>query len=88
MTIQEAKDYRPDITLNLRSVLNDLVADGRLSTSDAETLSLRSRTKDQLKWHPIELIAEQGPADQKNPAKNLDLETLTHWLLQCNTQLI
>jgi general secretion pathway protein E len=82
VTIQEVKDYRPDITLNLRSVLNDLVADGRLSTSDAETLSLRSRTKDQLKWHPIELIAEQGPADQQNPAKNLDLETLTHWLCE------
>ncbi len=82
MTNQEAKDYKPDITLNLRSVLNDLVTDGRLSTSDAEMLSLRSRTKEQLVWHPIELIAEQEPVDQQNPAKNLDLETLTHWLCE------
>ena len=82
MAVQEASNYKPDITLNLRSVLNDLVADGRLSTADAETLSLKSRTKEQINWHPIELIAEQEPADQKNPAKNLDIETLTMWLCE------
>ena len=27
MTVQEAKDYKPDITLNPRSVTNDLVAE-------------------------------------------------------------
>lgn len=82
MAVQEASNYKPDIVLNLRSVLNDLVSDGRLSTSDAESLSLKSRTKAQINWHPIELIAEFEAADQKNPAKNLDLETLTLWLCE------
>jgi len=82
VAVQEASNYKPDIVLNLRSVLNDLVSDGRLSTSDAESLSLKSRTKAQINWHPIELIAEFEAADQKNPAKNLDLETLTLWLCE------
>ena len=82
MAVLEARNYKPDITLNLRSVLNDLVADGRLSTADAETLSLKSRTKEQINWHPIELIAAQEPADQRNPAKSLDIETLTQWLCE------
>ena len=77
------KDFRvnkPDITLSVRSVINDLVADGRLSLNDAEAISMKSRAKHQLTWHPLELIAEEEPLDQKNPGKLLDLETLTLWL--------
>ena len=41
---------------------------------------MKSRAKHQLTWHPLELIAEEEPLDQKNPGKLLDLETLTLWL--------
>lgn len=80
MSVQDIKTNKPDIPLNLRSVINDLVADGRLSLADADKLSLKTRQKHQLNWHPLELIADEEAADQKNPAKTLDIETLTHWL--------
>ncbi|HJP51476.1 MAG TPA: hypothetical protein QF611_10625, partial [Pseudomonadales bacterium] len=67
MSIQEVGDKKPDIQLNLRSLLNDLVADGRLSTADADQLSLKIRSNEQIDWHPLELIAEDPPDDQKNP---------------------
>ena len=57
--LQEGNANKPDITLNLRSLLNDLIADGRLSVSDADNLSMKTRSKDQLNWHPLELIAEE-----------------------------
>ena len=86
MSVQENSGYKPDISLNLRSVLNDLVADGRLSVDDADQLSLKTRSKEQLNWHPLELIAEELPSDVKNPDRNLDLETLTLWLCEKSNQ--
>ena len=86
MSVQEVSSRKPDITLNLRSLLNDLVADGRLSPEDAESLSLKTRAKHQLDWNPIELIAEELPQDQKNPENELDIETLTLWLCEKSQQ--
>lgn len=86
MSIQEVGSNKPDITLNVRGVINDLVADGRLSAEDAETISMKSRAKHQLKWHPIELVADENVTDQKNSAKTLDLEALTHWLCERSKQ--
>lgn len=86
VSVQENSGYKPDISLNLRSVLNDLVADGRLSVDDADQLSLKTRSKEQLNWHPLELIAEELPRDVKNPDRNLDLETLTLWLCEKSNQ--
>ena len=80
MNIQEANAKKPDIALNLRSVADDLVEDGRLSQGDSEKLSLKTRRKEQLNWNPLELIAEELFDDQENPGRPLDLETLTIWL--------
>ena len=55
--LREVDANKPDITLNLRSLLNDLIADGRLSVSVADQLSMKTRSRDQLNWHPLELIA-------------------------------
>ena len=86
MSTQEVGSNKPDIALNVRGVINDLVADGRLSTEDAENISMKSRAKHQLTWHPIELVAEENAVDLKNPAKNLDLDVLTHWLCERSKQ--
>ena len=86
MSIQEKGGFKPDISMNLRTVLNDLVADGRMSVGDADQLSLKTRTKEQLNWHPLELIAEELPGDLKNPGRNLDLEALTLWLCEKSNQ--
>ena len=82
MSLQEVGNKKPDISLNYRTLINDLVADGRLSTADADQLSLKTRTKEQLNWSPIELIAEDAPTDQENPDQSLDLDALTRWLCE------
>ncbi len=82
MALQEVNARKPDISLNLRSLLNDLVADGRLSVSDADRLSMKTRSKDQLNWHPLELVAQEPASDQKHEGKVLDLEALTLWLCE------
>ncbi len=82
MSVQEAgeQEIKPDIALNLRTVINDLQSDGHLSAQDADTLSLKTRRKEQLTWNPIELIAEDMVPDLKNEGRSLDLEALTQWL--------
>ena len=87
MSLNEGGARKPDITLSMRFVLNDLVIDNRLSPQDAETLSLKSRRKDQLDWNPIELIAEEELQDQKGAGGVLTLEVLTLWLCEKSKQL-
>jgi len=83
---QEVSSKKPDITLSFRSVINDLIADGRLSTEDADSLALKIRTKEQINWHPLELIAEELHLDLLNPKQALDLEALTLWLCKKSDQ--
>jgi len=59
VSLSDANRNKQDIALNFRTIINDLVGDGRLSVKDSDQLSLKTRTKDQLKWHPLELIAEE-----------------------------
>ena len=82
MSLQESNTRKPDISLSLRTVADDLVADGRLSPGDSEQLSLKTRRKEQLNWNPVELIAEEMLDDQNKPGRSLDLESLTIWLAE------
>lgn len=82
MSPQEANTKKPDISLNLRTIADQLVEDGRLSQSNSEQLGLKTRRNEQLNWNPIELIAEENFDDQANPGRSLDLETLTIWLAE------
>ena len=82
VSLQEGQTIKPDIFLNYTSLINALVSEGRLSNADADQLRLRTRRREQLNWHPIELIAEGDYQDKANPHRTLDLETLTLWL--CN----
>ncbi|MDK1022830.1 MAG: GspE/PulE family protein [Gammaproteobacteria bacterium] len=71
---------KPDITLNLRGVIDDLVADGRLARKDADKLTVMSRSQEQINWHPIEIIAEELYPDQMAANTVLGIESLTQWL--------
>lgn len=64
----------------MRGVIDELVKEGRISRTDADQLGLKTRSKDQLSWHPIELIAEEEIVDQKDPPNTLTVDGLTHWL--------
>lgn len=80
MSIAELRANKPDISLNLRTIADDLVGDGRLSARDSEQLGMKTRRKEQLNWNPLELIAEEEFDDLQNDGQSLDLETLTIWL--------
>jgi general secretion pathway protein E len=69
-----------DLVLDLRGVLMDLVADGRLTQEDANVLLGSSRTREQAIMHPIIYIASQNLDDRKRPGKMLDGDSLTEWL--------
>jgi len=57
-----------------------------MSTDSADMLSLKTTTKEQLDWHPLERIAEEPIPDIKNPGHYLDIETLTLWLCEKSGQ--
>ncbi|MBT4494050.1 MAG: type II/IV secretion system protein [Gammaproteobacteria bacterium] len=82
MSLQEDHARKPDISLNIRTVGDELVSDGRISQKDAEQLSLKTRRKEQLNWNPIELIGEEMFDDLTNPGRALDVEALTIWLAE------
>ncbi len=69
-----------DRGLDLRSLINDLVADGLMLLEDANLLTGSTRTREQAAMHPMAFIASQN-FDQPNcPGKKLTGDVLTHWL--------
>ncbi|WP_438950990.1 GspE/PulE family protein [Porticoccus sp.] len=72
----------PERQLDLGNVLNDLVADGLLSRSDANMLAGAQRSREQALLHPLAYIAGQGPDNLSEPGKQLNIDTLTRWLAE------
>lgn len=66
--------------LDLRNVVGDLVADGRLTQEDGNVLLGSNRTQKQTAMHPLAYIATQNVEDASRPGKTLDGESLTHWM--------
>lgn len=69
-----------DRVLDLRGLINDLVADGRMKQADANMLLGASRSREQAIMHPLSYIASQNLDDVQRPGKILDGLTLTEWL--------
>ncbi|MCV6621962.1 MAG: GspE/PulE family protein [Cellvibrionaceae bacterium] len=69
-----------DRILSLRSVLDDLRADGRLSAADANVLIGSSRSKDEAAMHPITYIANQRLDDQSQEGQILNADVLSQWM--------
>ncbi len=82
----DVRNDPPDRLLDLRTVLDDLVADGRLLQSQAERLAGLPRRRDQLHFHPLEIVAQEAFEDVARPGKTLDLEALTQWLCEKSGQ--
>lgn len=71
-----------DRILSLKSILDDLQADGRLSQPDANVLTGSARSKEEAAMHPLTYIANQRLDDQANPGLILNSETLSHWMAE------
>ncbi|TQV77642.1 type II/IV secretion system protein [Exilibacterium tricleocarpae] len=71
-----------DRALDLRSLINDLVADRRLDQEAANMLLGASRTREQAAMHPLVYIASQALDDPARPGRSLDGDALIEWLAQ------
>jgi general secretion pathway protein E len=69
-----------DRVLDLRSVLMDLVADGRVKQEEVNLLLGATRTREQAMMHPLVYIASQNLEDLHRPGKVLDGDALTEWM--------
>jgi general secretion pathway protein E len=68
--------------IELRTLLDDLLADGCLSQQDHDRIVSVSRTPEQAALHPINFIASQQLDDQLKKNKKLDNESLLKWLAE------
>jgi general secretion pathway protein E len=66
--------------LEIRRLLEDLIAGKWLERSEAKRVLAVCRLRDPAKVHPLVAIADQRPADARNPGRTLTLEFLVSWL--------
>ena len=66
--------------IDLRWVLDELFKDGLLSQRDVNQAASTPRPREQLTWHPIQVLARLEFMDNSAPGRKLDLPTLTQWL--------
>jgi general secretion pathway protein E len=84
---QETAEVRaPEKLIELRSVLDDLVREGRIGQRDAEDVLIAPRTQKQLQMHPLEVIADRELDDHAVDGGAVDLEMLTQWLCDASGQ--
>ena len=69
-----------ELLLDLPIVLEALVEDGYIGQRQAEDVLIAPRTKRELNMHPLEIVAAREFENRRHATKNVDLETLTHWL--------
>lgn len=62
--------------------LEQLLKDGRITERDKLLIQTTHRQKDQLKWHPIQWIAQFKLKDQQSPDKVLNSTRLSQWLAE------
>lgn len=67
-------------SLNLRSILLDLVEDKLLKQEDANLLMGGTRTREQSAMHPLTYIASTRPENARKPGKHIDETELTAWM--------
>ncbi|MDX1609062.1 MAG: GspE/PulE family protein [Halofilum sp. (in: g-proteobacteria)] len=73
---------RPRGRLTLQQVLDDLVAEGRLTEDSRRLLGGLYQGRELGDRHALDLIAERDWADAARPDRKLNLERLTDWLAE------
>jgi general secretion pathway protein E len=66
--------------VDVRWCVDELLKDGRISQRDVNLVATTPRRKEQLLWHPLQVIADFGLNDLANPPHKLSLPVLTAWM--------
>jgi general secretion pathway protein E len=69
-----------NIEIDTTWCLEQLLKDGRISERDKMLVQTTHRQRDQLKWHPLQWIANFSLVDQVHPQTTLTLNRLSQWL--------
>lgn len=73
-------NHSQEQTIDIRSVLSELVKDGLLSKDDSNRVLGANRTREQVAMHPINYLGTQNLPNLRVPGKYLDEIVLTDWL--------
>lgn len=80
MTEVVARNAASDRGLDLRYLLDQMVADGRLLQADAERVTLSPRSREDSGLHPVTYLGAQGLPDPSREQKLHTDETIMDWL--------
>ncbi|USA55556.1 GspE/PulE family protein [Acinetobacter sp. C32I] len=78
----QAKFANFSFTIDVTWCLEQLLKDGRITERDKLLIQTTHRQKDQLKWHPLQWIANFNLKDQLNVGSTLALNRLCQWLAE------
>ncbi|EPG37604.1 GspE/PulE family protein [Acinetobacter colistiniresistens] len=78
----QAKFENFSFTVDVTWCLEQLLKDGRITERDKLLIQTTHRQKDQLKWHPLQWIANFNLKDQLNVGSTLALNRLCQWLAE------
>lgn len=78
----QAKFANFSFTIDVTWCLEQLLKDGRITERDKLLVQTTHRQKEQLKWHPLQWIANFNLKDQLNTGSNLTLNRLCQWLAE------
>jgi general secretion pathway protein E len=82
MNQQLHKGRRFSFQVDVRWCLEELLKDGRITQRDLNLVTTTARRKEQLSWHPLQIIADFGLNDLTNPPHKLTLSVLSQWLAE------
>ncbi|CAM4394973.1 hypothetical protein F901_03199 [Acinetobacter dispersus] len=78
----QAKFANFSFTIDVTWCLEQLLKDGRITERDKLLVQTTHRQKEQLKWHPLQWIANFNLKDQLNAGLTLTLNRLCQWLAE------
>ncbi|NNP69717.1 ATPase, T2SS/T4P/T4SS family [Acinetobacter sp. Ac_5812] len=78
----QAKFANFSFTIDVTWCLEQLLKDGRITERDKLLIQTTHRQKDQLKWHPLQWIANFNLKDQLNLGSTLAMNRLCQWLAE------
>lgn len=78
-TTMKIKDQPLNFDIDIRWCLEQLRLDGHIHARDQDLISTTQRNREQLKWHPLQWIAQFNLQDQLS-TRRLTLTILCQWL--------
>ena len=68
------------VTIDVRWIMRELLEEGRVTQEDYNVISTTPREKNELGWHPAQVVAKYQLADPQRGDKLIDMEFLSEWL--------